>query len=403
MKKYRQSKCTVCKSGDLYTSLSLGMQPPSNRFLYADLDSATTDEPYPLSLGYCKKCETIQLVDRMPIEVMRPRYDWLLYNEPEGHLDDVVSKLKDLPGINGSSRLVGVTYKDKSTIERMNRLGFHNTACISEKDLECTTLPLGLETIQSALSSADTIKRLHGSYSKADLLLVRHIVEHASDASAFIRSLHGLLAPNGYMMFELPDSERIFSAGNHPFIWEEHISYFTESSVRQLAKSVGAELVWLSRYRYPYEDSLIVLFCFTRTKVSYAGPQLALPATSAKVLAEFATRLNVARASWRMKLEAYRARGEKIAVFGAGHLATKFVNFYELADLIECVIDDHPKKVGMLMPGSRKRIAPSAELLSKGIRICISTLSPESEVKVRDKLADYFATGAHFIPAFATA
>ncbi len=403
MKQSQPSKCTVCQSGDLYTSLSLGMQPPSNRFLAAESDSATTEERYPLSLGYCKQCGTIQLVDRMPIEAMRPRYGWLLYNEPEGHLDDVASKLKDLPGISASSRFVGVTYKDKSTMGRMNKLGFANTACISEGDLECQTLPFGLETIQSALSSAPTIARLQGTYAKADVLLVRHIVEHASDASAFIRSLRGLLAPNGYMMFELPDSERIFRVGNHAFIWEEHISYFTEASVRQLAKAVGAELVWLRRYPYPYEDSLIVLFRFAGANVDAAELLSTSHVTSVTVLAEFTTGLNASRTKWRKKLEAYRARGEKIAVFGAGHLAAKFINFYELTDLINCVIDDHPKKIGMLMPGSHLPIVPSTELLAKGIRVCVSTLSPESEVKVRGKLASYFETGAHLIPAFAAA
>ena len=394
-------KCAVCQSGDLRSSLTFGKQPPSNRFLPPEAGNVAPEDFYSISLGYCQQCGTIQLVDRMPIEVIRPRYDWLVYNEPEGHLDDVASKLSGLPGINTSSRFLGITYKDKSTLDRMERLGFPHTVCINVSDLKCSVEPFGLETIQDALSSNSTISRLQEIYGLADVILVRHIIEHASDAGNLIRSLRGLLAPNGYMMLELPDSEKIFRGGNHAFIWEEHVSYFTATSANQLAKAVDSELIWLGQFPYPYEDSLIALFRFSEASMVPAGVPAATPEASVAMLDGFSKALHASRKKWCKELETYRDKGEKIAMFGAGHLAAKFINFYGLADLIDCVIDDHPKKVGMLMPGSNLPIVPSSALLSQGIRICISTLNPESEIKVRDKLSSFFDAGGRFVPAFA--
>ena len=54
------------------------------------------------------------------------------------------------------------------------------------------------------------------------------------------------------------------------------------------------------------------------------------------------------------------------------------------------------------MPGSGLPIVPSAQLQELGIRYCVSTLSPESEVKVRGKLAHFFDNGGTFSPAFST-
>ena len=402
MKGTKQSSCTVCQSKNLLSSLSFGEQPPSNRFLVPESDNIIREDSFSISLGYCQQCGTIQLVDRMPTEAIRPRYDWLVYNEPEGHLDDVVSKLGELPGINASSRFLGVTYKDKSTLDRMEHLGFPNTACINEGNLKCPVQPFGLETIQDTLSRNSTITRLREIYGSVDLIVVRHILEHASDARRFIRSLRGLLAPNGYMMFELPDSQKIFRANNHSFIWEEHISYFTETTVRQLVRTTGAELVWLEKFTYSYEDSLIALFRFSDACTVSTGTTLAVPEVSAVVLDGFAKGLYTSREKWHKELEAYRVNGQKVAVFGAGHLAIKFINFYGLADLIDCVVDDHPEKVRMIMPGSHLQIVPTADLLSRNIRVCISTLSPESEVKVRGKLPRFFDAGGIFIPAFST-
>ena len=81
---------------NLRSSVSFGKQPPSNRFLPPGVDSLAPEEFFPLNLGYCMHCDTMQLVDRMPIELVRPRYNWLVYNEPEEHLDDVANKLTGL-------------------------------------------------------------------------------------------------------------------------------------------------------------------------------------------------------------------------------------------------------------------------------------------------------------------
>ena len=205
------------------------------------------------------------------------------------------------------------------------------------------------------------------------------------------------------MMFELPDSERILKMGNHAFIWEEHLSYFTESSVHGLAQSIGAELVWVGRYPYAFEDSLVVVLRFPEQELaSVPFTQAAIRRESEQLLTGFSGSLAISRETWRTRLEALRDRGEKVAVFGAGHLAVNFVNFLGLSDLVDCVIDDHPDKVGMLMPGSHLLIVPSAALKTRQIMTCISTLSPESETKVKAKFVSYFEEGGRFISAFST-
>jgi hypothetical protein len=92
-------RCTVCDGGALRRSLELGCQPPSNRFLSSD--DVGDEESHALSLGYCADCGTVQLVDRMPIEAIRPRFDWLANSEPEGHLDDLVAKITAVPNGRG--------------------------------------------------------------------------------------------------------------------------------------------------------------------------------------------------------------------------------------------------------------------------------------------------------------
>lgn len=376
------------------------MQPPSNRFIDLVKGDEVTDECYLMSLGYCQQCATIQLVDRMPVEAMRLRYDWLTYNEPEGHLDDVAAKLMSLPGINANSRVLGTTYKDQSTIDRLKRLGLSKDACIQEDDFGDLPHPFGLETIQNCLSEVKVVDELKQKYGSVDLLIVRHIIEHAISAKSLLENMSKLLTPSGYMMLEMPDSSHIFHADNHAFIWEEHISYFNEESIYKLASYAGAEVVWVSRYSYPYEDSLNFVLKFNEHAPTHIPIVEKEIQTTSEHIESFSNTLVKKQHYWREILKPYQQQGKKVAIFGAGHLTVKFINFLQLDDLIECVIDDHPKKVGLVIPGSRLSIVSSSELESRGIKTCISTLNPESEAKVLKKLHGYFSSGGEFLSAF---
>jgi hypothetical protein len=108
-----------------------------------------------------------------------------------------------------------------------------------------------------------------------------------------------------------------------------------------------------------------------------------------------------ARSRIRRHLEQLHAQGKHIAVFGASHLAAKFINFFGLKDVIECVVDDNPHKQGLLMPGSQLPIVGSHVLTENKIDLCLLSLSPESEQKVLAKKQDYVAQGGHFASIFA--
>jgi hypothetical protein len=393
--------CTVCRADNLKTIVNLGLQPPANRFM--NVTAVQNDqESFPLAFGYCGDCGTAQLTQRMPFEAIRPRFNWLLYNEPEGHLDAASQALAKLPGINGSSSVLGITYKDQSTIDRLARLGLPQGRYIDEKDFGFDSPLFGLETIQSLLRDRHIMANIKAKYGKANIVLMRHIVEHSDNAAELVLSLKELIAEGGYLVMELPDSDKILKAGNHPFIWEEHISYFTEKTLNGLASNVGAEVAWFERFSYPYEDSLMVAFRFPNAGSLAEKNKLDLTQVDNE-LSQFGRSFEDARQYWKETLTAYRNKGEKVAVFGAGHLSAKFINFFQLADLIDCVIDDNQNKAGMKMPGSLLPILPSSELAARGIKVCVSTLSPESEAKVRQKFVSYFADGGLFLPAFSIA
>ena len=384
--------CLGCGSSRVELLLDFGMQPPSNRFVKSGENGS---EGHFLRLGQCQDCALIQLQDPMPPAMVKSHFDWLTYNEPEGHLDGLVEHLCGLPGLAPASRIVGLSYKDDSTLARFNRLGYANTFRLDlKRDLGLDDSHAGLESIQQVVDE-ELMRTLAAQHGQADLLLVRHVLEHAHDPVGFLRAFGPILRPGGRVVFELPDCSKFITACDYSFIWEEHIIYFSPATFTAFARRHGYAVTSLLDYPYPLEHSLVAVL----TPCAPAAGEAPVEELAAgrRFGQAFAGRRNAIRGH----LQRLRGQGQHIAVFGAGHLAAKFLNLFDLGEIVECVIDDNPNKQGLRMPGSNLPVSGSAVLGEGKIDLCLLSLSPESEQKVLAKKQDYIAAGGRFSSIFA--
>jgi hypothetical protein len=384
------AKCRLCGRPEVREWLDLGPQPLTNRFL------RSPDEPeyrHPCRLGVCRACGVVQLESPVPLDEMRPRFDWIVYNEPESHLDDVADVIARLPGITPASTVGGITYKDESTLRRLNKLGLPNTWLAHIRDDLGVTSPLGgIESVQERLTVV-TAERLAAKHSKPDVLLVRHVIEHCYDIHAAFSSLRALVRPGGYVVFEMPDARRALERLDYSTIWEEHLFYFTPATIRQALALAGFEVAFLESYHYTLENSLVVV----------ARPQSHPLAASRSDLAEelaradrFVREFPAVRHAHQQRLRTPR----KVAVLGAGHLSAAFINLYGLPDVIDFVADDNPKKHGLFMPGSKAPILPSSELVNRDINLCLMTVRPEIEDLVVGRNAAFTTRGGRLASVF---
>src|SRR6058998_506385 len=88
--------CRVCRAPAVQVVLDAEPQPISNRFV---TDPAVTEYRHPIVLGLCDACGLVQLTESVPVAELVAPYDWVTYNEPEGHLDAVVDVVTALPGL----------------------------------------------------------------------------------------------------------------------------------------------------------------------------------------------------------------------------------------------------------------------------------------------------------------
>ena len=384
-----ETTCIGCGLATTKPVIDLGPQPPSNRFLKRRDERCET---HVLRFGYCPACGLAQLSDPMSVETVRSRYAWITYNEPESHLDNLVDSLVRVAGLDRDTRITGVTYKDDSTLARFRSRGVTNLARLDQaRDLEIADPLASLETVQERLT-ADRAAAIAGRGHRADIVIARHVLEHAHRPSQLLAACERLAKPGGWLVFEVPDERKVFEGHDHCFLWEEHIAYFTPATLKAFLDASGFLDARLDVVPYPLESSIIAIVRNVRTAPRSPG---AMDGESGRVesfgasLAERATKV-------RKYLRSLQAENKKVAVFGAGHLAAKFINFYQLAPLIVAVIDDKSNKQKLFMPGSAVPIVDSSWLDEGRVDVCLLTLNPESEQKVLRAKAGYTGRGGQF-------
>lgn len=387
--------CVLCRCDRVELLIDAGPQPIGNRYL------RSAEEPelrHPMRVAQCPGCGVVQLVDPVPAAELVPPFDWITYNEPEGHLDDLAGRIRSLPGVGPESLVVGISYKDDTTLARLSRLGLGRTYRLDlERDLEIGEPRAGLETIQARVTPARS-RELSAAHGRADVLLVRHILEHAHDPRQFLDALIELVRPGGYLVFEVPDCSRALDTADCTTLWEEHVLYFTPRTFQSAFRLAGLTPHQFLVYPYSTENSLVAIVRregLPASEVPFEGLHEELERAR-----RFAAELQERRHRVSRRLEQARVETGRIAIFGAGHLACTFVSMMGVEHLVDFAVDDHPAKRGLYLPGSRIPIRDSASLLEEGVGLCLLALSPESEAKVVERNQEFLRLGGQFASIF---
>ena len=382
--------------------LDLGLQPVSNRFLKNKSD---TCPKFPFKVVISRETGLISLNKTFPIKEIRPRYDWITHSEPEEHLDTLVDMIVRLPGISERSVVGSYSFKDNSTLERLRKIGFKNLWNINPRqDLGIKNEKCSVETFQSRFNM-EKANKLANKYGLADIVIVRHVLEHAYNIGNFINSIKKLIKKEGYIVWEIPDCEKSLKKLDYTMFWEEHVYYFTEFTLKQLLKSYNFKIINFSSFNNFRENSLVAIVKFEKDffykKDKYFNKKLKKEILQAKF---FARSLTAQRKKIKKKIFQFRGKfpNSNVAIYGAGHLTVAFISIMQLANLISFVIDDNSYKQNMIMPIGNIPIVNSKELCKGNIKLCLSSLNLETQSKIISKNKDFINKGGVFLSIFPT-
>lgn len=378
-------ECLICSEGKTKVLLDFGLQPVCHKFLQSQKED---EKKHTLSLGQCTACGLVQLTDKLPEEELKPIYDWVKYNEPENHLDELTQIIKNLPGLKSDSVIAGISLKDNSLLDRMRKEGFNNVQEINYNEDK----NLGVETIQKILNE-ETAQKIIENQGKFDLIIARHILEHSYNLKSFMKAIRSLLKPKGYIVFEVPDSAQIFDDCDYSSIWEEHITYFTEATFKNSILSSNFSINKLLKFHSSVENILVSI-----VQNNQSVENICMNKDLLDLEIEKANNFTSKFPEIKQKIKSYfLERRKKISLFGAGHIACSFINIFDLKEDLLCVIDDDPMKQELYMPGSKLSIKNSKFISKNNLDQVVFALNPEIENKIILKFQEFVDDGGSFL------
>ncbi len=364
--------------------LQAGAHPVSNGYLSAGEASAPARD---LTLGRCESCGLLQLCSPFSQAELAARVPaWVKYGEPEEHLDDLARIIADLfPGHGGRPLKTATTsYIDQSLAERLKAAGKGTAASLEDMQRPAGDAPAStaVEQVLLGIEGGD----LTFSQGPFDLMLARHVLDHVRSLAAFAAVIRAGLSDSGLVVFEVPDSTPYLEAADHLMLWESHAWYFQPQTFPVALAALGFSVVWSRRCAIP-GGAVMVAICRKSGALGAAQSSATEPSpVDQEVARPLIDSFERDKAKVRTRMEHLRATSGPLAMIGAGHMGSLFLNIYGLGPLFDCVIDDDPRKAGLRLPGSGLPIVPASQIGLRGIRTAMMAINPASEDKVLTRL-----------------
>jgi SAM-dependent methyltransferase len=194
---------------------------------------------------------------------------------------------------------------------------------------------------------------------RADLMAANNVLAHVPRIGNFVAGFRHVLKSDGVLTFEFPHLLNLIEMVQFDTIYHEHYSYLSLLAVEQVLRLNGLRPFDVEQL--PTHGGSLRLFCChagagfretdalvaLRTRESDAGLD------RLDTYADFTSRVEVVRASFKAFLEQARSKGLRIAAYGAAAKGNTFLNYCGVtASDITAVFDANPVKQGRYLPGS---------------------------------------------------
>lgn len=346
-------KCWACGSDSLSAIFTIDGLALSSLILVEDRNEAIDFPRGDLQLVVCRTCGFIfnhsfrpELVDyTMPYEssqVFSPRF--------RQFADELIDHLVEDYQLEGK-RILEIGCGDASFLQALCRRagasGFGIDPTYDQSRIEDDVDVTGVAEFFDA-------ERTHLT---ADLICCRHTLEHIQPVAEFVSLVResAQRQPESIVFFEIPDTERILAEGAFWDVYNEHCSYFTLTSLSNLFRSRGFEVLRLAK---GFDDQYLLINC----RVADVDPFIDRRAVETIITKaeQFGDNARREIEIWRNMLDEADSRGT-VVLWGASSKAVAFLAAVDRDAAVRAAVDINPFKQDRFLPGSGVSvIAPEA-------------------------------------------
>ncbi len=377
-----KTECRCCSSKKLKRVLSLGYQPLANNLLN------TVDEKtniYPLELNVCTECFNCQLSVAVKSEEMFSNY---LYQSSTSksfrdHFDNAAEKYINDFKLEKESYIIDVGSNDGIGLKPFIDRGFINIQGIEPaKNLADIANKNGINTFHGYLNDKAMVPVKNG----ADLILASNVFAHADDLKSMALCMKNLLKPDGKIIIEVQYLLNTLNDLTFDNIYHEHFNYWSLSTLKKFLENLELKIFKVERINTHGGSIRVYVTQDQNLNVDESVQKLLIEEekfglSNISTYFEFGKKIEKLKSNVVNNLKKIKQKHKKLVGYGAPAKATTALNFFNISNEIDFIVEDNDLKHDKFIPGVKIPIKSKSAVSGKDVPILVLAWNFFNEIK----------------------
>ena len=351
------TKCRVCKSTDLTEYLDLGLMPLCNN-LEPTEELAKGKDRYPLKIMFCNTCGLSQLSVVVDPEVLFSHYTYMsgVNQGYVRHCRKMAEDLKDRFNLNSNTFHIDIGGNEGTLLAQFKEVLNHDILNVDPAE---NITAIARENGIPSLTEFWGLPVIYKIGKRADLLTSTNVFAHLDGIVEFIVACRGMLHHNAVLVIENPYLIDFIDNMEWDTTYFEHVTYWSLLPMIKLCEDYQLKVI--AAEKQEIHGGTMRYIIARKESDHIPSPELeALCAEERRrgfdkfeVYSEWTNKVNLHISTFRRNLLALKKEGKTIIGFAASAKGNTLLNAAEIgSDVINCIIDETPTKVGMFSPGT---------------------------------------------------
>ncbi len=398
--------CPICFTKSLKKFISFGKMPVANAFLKQE-DLWKEEYMYDMEVGFCEDCKMVQMINIVPYDKyivpdQQGKTNYAFFSSTSKFMEEHFAELtKEIETrfLERDSKVLEIGSNDGILLKSFKNnpvLGVEPSDNVAE-----IAKQLGVETITKFFDE-ELAKNIAREKGKFRTVVSTNVFLNIIDIHSCIRGIKTLLDEKGVFITEDPYIINILEQNAYDQIYDEHIWYFSLTSLSNLFKQYDME-IFDAEKQWVHGGSMRVYICnkgrYEKTDRLKKYLKIEEEKGIASIIPYLEFRENVEESKRKLKelVSKLKSEGKKIVGYAAASKGTIVFNYCDIgSDIVEYISDSTPFKQGLYSPGKHIPIvSPDFFQKDNADYAILSAWNHAKEITEKEK--EFITRGGRFI------